>query len=212
MAINLSASDALIIVDVQNDFLPGGALAVPHGDQIIPRINSIINLFDCVVLTQDWHPFGHISFASTHKDSQVGQTIDTSYGKQMLWQDHCVQATYGAALASGLAVDAGHVIIRKGCHQHIDSYSAFIEADRCTPTGLAGYLQERKIKRCFVCGLATDFCVAWTACDARMLGFEVDVIADASQGIDTQGSLVAAWERMQNSGVNRIEISDLTAL
>lgn len=209
MAINLSVSDALIVVDVQNDFLPGGALAVPQGDQVIPVINNIVSLFDCVVLTQDWHPLGHVSFASSHANCKIGDLINVSYGQQLLWPEHCVQATHGAALASGLISPAGQVLIRKGFRQGIDSYSAFLEADLHTPTGLAGYLKNRDVQRCFVCGLATDFCVAWTACDACKLGFEVYVVADASQGIDTDGSLALAWERMQNSGVNKVESTDL---
>ena len=207
--LKLSASDVLIVVDVQNDFLPGGSLAVPSGDEIISVINHIAPSFENVVLTQDWHPSGHMSFASTYQDHQVGQVMQTPYGMQMLWPNHCVQGTFGAQIATGLGIAHVQLIIRKGFHQHIDSYSAFVEADRQTHTGLAGYLKERNIKHCYICGLATDFCVAWTAQDARASGFEATVVEDACRGIDIDGSLDRAWQDMQISGVKRTSVKDM---
>jgi nicotinamidase/pyrazinamidase len=203
------SGDVLVIVDVQNDFLPGGALAVPHGDAVIAPINRLARGFAHVVITQDWHPAGHISFATSHAGRTAFETIDVPYGRQVLWPVHCVQGTPGADLASGLNVPHAQLVIRKGCHGHIDSYSAFMEADRQTPTGLSGYLRERGFTRLFVAGLATDFCVAWTALDGRAAGFEVSVIEDACRAIDLDGSLARAWGEMEAAGVARIGGSDI---
>jgi nicotinamidase/pyrazinamidase len=198
-------SDAcLIVVDVQNDFIPGGALAVPKGDEVVPVINRLAARFENVVLTQDWHPRRHASFASSHPGKKPFETIELPYGRQVLWPDHCVQGTSGAALHADLDVTKAQVVIRKGHHRDIDSYSAFLEADRKTTTGLAGYLKERGFKKLYVCGLATDFCVAWTALDARAAGFDTTVIEDASQAIDLDGSLSRAWADMASAGVKRV--------
>lgn len=194
---------ALIVVDVQNDFCPNGALAISGGDEIIPYINNVAKLFGTVVLTQDWHPKGHISFASTH-NAELYSSKEVSYGHQVMWPDHCVQESVGAALHPDLDVPHANLIIRKGAKPNVDSYSAFIEADG-TQTGLAGYLKELDVTRVYVCGLATDFCVAWSAIDARKLGFDVAVIEQASRGIDVNGaSMEAAWKQMQESGVIRL--------
>ncbi|MBI2315970.1 MAG: bifunctional nicotinamidase/pyrazinamidase [Betaproteobacteria bacterium] len=200
--------DALLVVDVQNDFMPGGALAVPKGDEIVPLVNRIAAGFREVVLTQDWHPRGHVSFASGHPGRKPFEAIRLRYGKQVLWPDHCVQATEGAALHRGLAIPHARLLIRKGCDPRIDSYSAFLEADRRTKTGLDGYLASRGIRRVFCVGLATDFCVAWTALDARQFGFQASVIEDA---IDLEGSLAAAWAKMRAAGVKRIRSETLLA-
>ncbi len=200
----------LIVVDVQNDFCPGGALAVPKGDEVVPVINRLAARFDSIVLTQDWHPSGHASFASSHGKKPF-ETIDLPYGKQVLWPDHCVQGTSGANLHSALAVTKAQLLIRKGFHRDIDSYSGFLEADRKTSTGLAGYLKEKGFRSLFVCGLATDFCVAWTALDARTAGFEVSVIEDACRAIDLEGSLERAWREMGAAGVQRIGAGTLLA-
>jgi len=199
----------LVVVDVQNDFMPGGALAVPRGDEIVPLVNRLEARFENVVLTQDWHPRGHISFASSHPGKKPFETIELSYGTQVLWPDHCVQGTAGAALHFELNLAKAHLVIRKGHHAGIDSYSAFLEADRTTPTGLAGYLRERKLDKLYVCGLATDFCVAWTALDARAAGFDTTVIEDACRAIDLDGSLARAWQEMQGTGVKRIGSAEL---
>lgn len=206
-----SASSALIVVDVQNSFVQGGALAVEHGDEVVPVINGLARAFQNVVLTQDWHPPGHSSFASSHPGKRPFDSIELGYGNQVLWPDHCVQGTIGAALVSGLHVPHAQLILRKGFHKGIDSYSAFMEADRSTSTGLEAYLKARGIATLFVCGLATDFCVAWTALDARTLGFDSYVIEDACRGIDLNGSLAAAWMDMQSKDVKRIQSAD-TAL
>jgi nicotinamidase/pyrazinamidase len=198
----------LIVVDVQNDFMPGGALAVPQGDEVVPVINRLAARFGNVVLTQDWHPAGHASFASSHPGAKPFGTIDLPYGRQVLWPDHCVQGTRGAALHSGLDIPHAQLVIRKGHHRAIDSYSAFLEADRKTPTGLAGYLKERNLKKLWVCGLATDFCVGWSALDARAAGFETTVIEEASRAIDLDGSLARAWAAMGAAGVERIPFLD----
>lgn len=195
---------ALIIVDVQNGFTPGGNLAVAHADEIIPLINQLSDAFQHVVLTQDWHPENHISFAENHKNKKVFDTIQLDYGTQVLWPKHCVQGTRDAELHPDLNVPKAQLIIRKGCHQHIDSYSAFMEADHKTSTGLAGYLKERGITQVYIVGIATDFCVAWTAIDAAKLGFETFVISDAVKGIDLHGSLQHAWQEMLANGVKRI--------
>src|SRR4030088_2072673 len=200
---------ALLVIDVQNCFLPGGSLAVKEGDQVVPVINKIAKGFANVVMTQDWHTVGHVSFASTHSGKKPFETIDLKYGKQVLWPDHCVQGTEGAALSKDLSIPQAELIIRKGYHKDVDSYSAFTEADRKTTTGLTGYLKARKLKRLFVAGLATDFCVAWTAIDARKAGFETYVVEDACRGIDTQGSLAKAWADMAKAGVKRIQSADI---
>src|SRR5246500_3901209 len=202
-------TSALLVIDVQNCFLPGGSLAVKDGEQVIPVINRMAKSFANVVMTQDWHTPGHISFASTHAGKKPFETIDLPYGKQVLWPDHCVQGTDGASLSKDLSIPQAELVIRKGFHKDVDSYSAFLEADGKTSTGLAGYLKGRKIKRVFVAGLATDFCVAWTALDARKAGFEVYVVEDACRGIDTQGSLAKAWADMAKAGVKRIQSADI---
>jgi nicotinamidase/pyrazinamidase len=201
----------LLVIDVQNCFLPGGSLAVKDGDQVIPIINKIAKSFFNVVMTQDWHTEGHVSFASSHSGKKPFEAIDLSYGKQVLWPDHCVQGTDGASLSKDLAVPHAALVIRKGFHKDVDSYSAFTEADGKTTTGLAAYLKARGIKRVFVAGLATDFCVAWSALDARKAGFETYVIEDACRGIDTQGSLAKAWADMAKAGVRRIQSGDIAA-
>ena len=196
-------SSCLIVVDVQNDFCPGGALAVPKGDEVVPVINRLAARFENVVLTQDWHPRGHASFASSHAGSKPFETIDLAYGRQVLWPDHCVQGTPGAALHGKLDIPHAQLVVRKGHHRDIDSYSAFLEADRRTTTGLAGYLKERNLKELYVCGLATDFCVAWTALDARAAGFRTTVLEDACRAIDLDGSLAIAWKQLAAAGVQR---------
>jgi nicotinamidase/pyrazinamidase len=193
----------LVVVDVQNDFMPGGALAVPRGDEVVPEINRLAARFENVILTQDWHPRGHVSFASSHPGKEPFETIELPYGSQVLWPDHCVQGTAGAAFHPDLNLTKAHLVIRKGHHRDIDSYSAFLEADRETTTGLAGYLKERGFRKLYVCGLATDFCVAWTALDARAAGFDTTVIEDACRAIDLEGSLARAWAEMAAAGVKR---------
>ncbi len=206
MGMELTNRDVLVVVDVQEDFLPGGALPVPDGDAVIAPCNALGRRFAHVVLTQDWHPPGHASFASTHPGKRpFVDTAELSYGAQVLWPDHVIQGTPGAALASGLDMSRAELIIRKGCNPAIDSYSAFTEADHVTTTGLAGYLRARGMERVFVCGLATDFCVALTAMDAREAGFQTFVVADAVRGIDIDGSIDKAWARMVACGVERIE-------
>ncbi len=208
-SIKVDDATALLVVDVQNCFLPGGSLAVKDGDQVIAVINRIAKGFAHVVMTQDWHTAGHVSFASSHSGKKPFETIDLKYGKQVLWPDHCVQGTDGAALSKDLSIPQAELIIRKGYHKDVDSYSAFTEADGKTTTGLAGYLKARKLKRLFVAGLATDFCVAWSALDARKAGFETYVVEDACRGIDTQGSLAKAWADMAKAGVKRIQSGDI---
>lgn len=202
-AIRGGAQDALLIVDLQNDFCPGGALAVREGDQIVPVVNDLARRFPHVIQTQDWHPPGHLSFASSHEGKEPLESVQVSYGTQILWPDHCVQGTQGAEFHPDLNVPHCELVIRKGYHEDIDSYSAFFENDRRTPTGLAGYLRERGLARLFVAGLATDFCVGYSALDARKLGFEVTVIEAACRGIDVDGSLAAAWRQMAAAGVVR---------
>ena len=205
MSIKPTAEDVFIVVDVQNDFLPGGALAVKNGDQVIQPINTLARKFANVIQTQDWHTKGHISFASTHSGMKPFDVTRLAYGDQVLWPDHCIQGSQGAAFSDKLDLPMVQLVIRKGFHPNVDSYSAFVEADHTTKTGLTGYLKERGIKRCFVAGLATDFCVAWTAVDATKAGFETYVIEDASRGIDTLGSLAAATRNMDAAGVKRIQ-------
>ena len=204
-----TASSALIVVDVQNCFLPGGSLAVKEGDQIIPVINRIAKGFENVVMTQDWHTPHHISFASTHEGKKPFEVIKLAYGNQVLWPDHCVQGTEGAQIAKDISIPQAQLVIRKGFHNDVDSYSAFLEADKETRTGLAGYLKERRIDTVFVTGLATDFCVAWTAMDARNAGLNVYVVDDACRGIDINGSVAKAWAEMAKLGVKKIESSDI---
>jgi nicotinamidase/pyrazinamidase len=200
--------DALIVIDVQNDFCPGGALAVPKGDEIVPLVNLLIGQFAHVVLTQDWHPRGHSSFASTHK-GQPFTNIKLGYGDQTLWPDHCVQGTSGAEFHRDLVARQGELVLRKGFRKEIDSYSAFYENDRVTKTGLNGYLRDRGLKRLFMCGLATDFCVAWSALDGRREGFPIIVIEDACRAIDLNGSLAAARGEMIRSGITLANSSQI---
>jgi nicotinamidase/pyrazinamidase len=200
---------ALIVVDVQNCFTPGGSLAVNKGDEIIPLINRLAKAFQNVVLTQDWHTAGHVSFASSHAGKKPFDSVQLAYGGQILWPDHCVQGTDGAAIHKDINIPHAQLIIRKGFNRNVDSYSAFVEADGRSKTGLDGYFNERGIKSVYVVGLATDFCVAWTAMDARKLGFAAAVIEDACRGIDTQGSLAAAWKGMEQAGVKRLQSSEI---
>lgn len=200
---------ALIVIDVQNDFCPGGALAVPGGDQVVQPINALIARFDNVVLTQDWHPAGHSSFASSHPGNAPFSSIQMPYGAQTLWPDHCVQGSSGADFHDRLAWTKAQLIIRKGFRRPIDSYSAFFENDRTTPTGLAGYLRERGIGEVVLTGLATDFCVGFSALDAARLGLKVSVVMDATRAIDLNGSLAAAEKEMRAAGVTLTEMSGL---
>ncbi|MCO5155990.1 MAG: bifunctional nicotinamidase/pyrazinamidase [Aquamicrobium sp.] len=195
------SAKALIVVDIQNDFCPGGALAVAGGDEIVPLVNALIGAFDHVVLTQDWHPAGHSSFASTHPGRQPFETIDMPYGPQTLWPDHCVQGTRGADFHPGLDWTKAQLVIRKGFRPSIDSYSAFFENDHKTPTGLAGYLKERGISDLTFVGLATDYCVAYSALDAVRHGFSATVETGACRAIDLGGSLEAMTRRMAEAGV-----------
>ena len=199
----------LIVVDVQNCFLRGGSLAVKEGEQAVPIINRIATAFTNIVMTQDWHTPQHVSFASAHPGTKPFETIKLAYGDQVLWPDHCIQGTSSADISKNISIPQAELIVRKGYHKDMDSYSAFFEADHKTPTGLGGYLKERDIDKAFVTGLATDFCVAWTAIDARSIGLETYVVEDACRGIDTNGSLVAAWTAMQKAGVKRITSEDL---
>lgn len=210
-AIKPTSTDALLVIDMQNCFVPGGSLAVKGGDEIVPLVNKLAQSFHNVVLTQDWHTADHVSFASQHQGKKPFDAIKLGYGTQVLWPDHCVQGTEGAAIVKGIEIPQAQAIIRKGFHREVDSYSAFLEADRKTETGLAGYLKGRGIKRVFLCGLATDFCVAWSALDARRFGFGAAVIEDASRGIDLNGSLAAAWKDMEKAGVKRLQSSDIQA-
>lgn len=196
-------SDVLIVVDVQNDFCPGGALAVPRGDEVVPVVNRLVRRFAHVVLTQDWHPAGHSSFASTHPGRAPFETVPLAYGAQTLWPDHCLQDSAGAAFHRDLAVPRAELVIRKGFRPAIDSYSAFYENDRRTPTGLAGYLRERGFTRVFLAGLATDFCVRFSAVDARREGFAAVLLEDGCRAIDLAGSLGEALREMSAAGVER---------
>ena len=195
------ANEALIVIDVQNDFCPGGALAVAGGDQVVPVINALIGRFEHVVLTQDWHPAGHSSFASSHPGKAPFETVEMAYGTQTLWPDHCVQGTAGAAFHPELEWTSAEMIIRKGFRKAIDSYSAFFENDHETPTGLSGYLRERGISRVTLAGLATDFCVAYSALDARRQGFDATVILEGCRAIDLGGSLATMTAKMKEAGV-----------
>jgi nicotinamidase/pyrazinamidase len=199
----MNETDVLLIVDLQNDFCPGGGLAVPQGDAVVPAVNALARRFRHVVLTQDWHTAGHASFASSYPGKQPFETVELAYGTQVLWPDHCVQNTGGAAFHRGLDVPHAALIVRKGFHPAIDSYSAFYENDRRTPTGLAGYLRERGFARVFLCGLATDFCVRYSAEDARGHGFDAVVIDDACRAIDLAGSLAQTYASFAQKGVAR---------
>jgi nicotinamidase/pyrazinamidase len=203
------ANAALIAVDVQNCFVTGGTLPVAKGEEVVPVINRLAGAFENIVVTQDWHTAGHASFASSYPGKKPFEATKLSYGNQVLWPDHCVQGTDDAALHKDLKLPTAQLIIRKGYRKAMDSYSAFEEADHKTATGLAGYLKARGIKTVFVTGLATDFCVAWTAMDARKLGFDVYVVEDACRAIDLNGSLAAAWKAMQAKGVKRIQSGDI---
>jgi nicotinamidase/pyrazinamidase len=204
MQIRPGDEDLLLIIDVQNDFCPGGALAVANGDAVVPVINRLAERFDHVVLTQDWHPSAHSSFATSHPGSAPFDIVRMPYGQQTLWPDHCIQGTPGAAFHPHLVTEKAELVIRKGFRMEIDSYSAFYENDRRTPTGLAGYLRERGLRRVFLAGLATDFCVHYSALDARRLGFTTVVIEAGCRGIDLAGSLEAAWAGMAGAGVQRV--------
>ncbi|MFP4328988.1 MAG: bifunctional nicotinamidase/pyrazinamidase [Paracoccaceae bacterium] len=194
-------TEALIVIDVQNDFCPGGALAVHEGDAIVPGINALMAEFQAVILTQDWHPADHSSFASQHPGRAPMEMAEMPYGPQVLWPDHCVQGSQGAAFHPALATDPADLILRKGFRRDIDSYSAFFENDRATPTGLEGYLRDRGIRRLTLVGLATDFCVTYSALDAAKLGFEVELREELCRGIDLDGSLPAALKAMREAGV-----------
>jgi nicotinamidase/pyrazinamidase len=207
--VRITESDLLLIVDVQNDFCPGGALAVPHGDEVVQPINRICGAFSHAALTQDWHAEGHVSFASSHKGANPFETIMLPYGEQILWPDHCVRGTGGADFPKELDTVRSEVTIRKGFHRDVDSYSAFRENDRKTPTGLAGYMRTRGFRRLFLAGLATDFCVLHSALDARAEEFEVFVIEDAVRGIDVAGSINRAWRAMADAGVRQIRELEL---
>jgi nicotinamidase/pyrazinamidase len=207
--VRIEAEDVLIVVDPQNDFCPGGALAVPGGNEIVAAVNGLARRFEHVILTQDWHPPDHRSFASAHPGRRPYDTIDLDYGPQVLWPDHCVQDTPGAALRADLEVPRAELILRKGFHRRIDSYSAFFENDRRTSTGLAGYLRERGFSRVFLAGLAFDFCVLWSAEDARRLGFEAVVIEDACRSIDLGGSAAEAVRRLDAAGAARVASADI---
>ena len=205
-------TDVLIVVDLQNDFLPGGPLAVPAGDTIVAPCNRLAALFAHVVLTQDWHPQGHVSFASSHPERQPFDAIRLADGRtQILWPDHCVQGSSGADIVASLQAPHAEMIIRKGYRHDLDSYSAFIEADGRTQTGLAGYLRERNLRRLIICGLATDFCAGWSAIDAARAGFETILVADATRGIDMDGSMARAFADMSAAGVTRVTMADIEA-
>jgi len=207
--IPLSDRDVLVAVDVQNDFCPGGRLAVPRGDEVVPAINRLCERFRHVVLTQDWHPPGHLSFASSHPGRKPFETIEAPYGRQELWPDHCVQDTPGAEFRRDLVVPHAALIVRKGFRREIDSYSAFYENDHTTPTGLAGYLKERGLARVFLAGLAFDFCVRFSAEDAHRCGFAVVVIEDACRGIDLDGSVAATQRRLAEIGATVIAANEI---
>ncbi|WP_138466332.1 bifunctional nicotinamidase/pyrazinamidase [Poseidonocella sp. HB161398] len=194
-------TDALVVIDIQNDFCPGGALAVPGGDEVVAPVNAMMEDFSTVVLSQDWHPAGHSSFASSHPGKTPFEMVEMPYGPQVLWPEHCIQGSEGAAFHPGLRTDPAQMIVRKGFRQGIDSYSAFFENDRTTATGLHGYLQDRGVTRLVLCGLATDFCVNFSAVDAMRLGYQTELVLKAARGIDLEGSLEAALEAMRAAGV-----------
>lgn len=200
---------ALLIVDVQNDFCPGGALEVPEADKIIPVINKLANEFEVILQTQDWHPAGHSSFASSHEDKNPFDTIEMPYGEQILWPDHCIQGTEGAEFHPDLKTERAQMIVRKGFRSHIDSYSTFYENDDVTTTGLTGYLREREINTLYMAGLATDFCVLWSVIDGIREGFDITVVEDAVKGIDIDGSVDKAWSEMLDAGAKKITSDEL---
>jgi nicotinamidase/pyrazinamidase len=202
--LTIGDNDVLLVVDVQNDFCPGGRLAVPRGDEIVALVNDLATRFRHVVLTQDWHPPGHLSFASTHAGRSPYETIEVPYGSQILWPDHCVQGTSGAEFRHDLQIPNAQLILRKGYHRDIDSYSAFYENDRTSHTGLTGYLRERGLRRVFAAGLAFDFCVRYSCEDAKREGFEVVVVEDACRGIDVDGSMIATRWHLDAIGVSLI--------
>ncbi len=210
MSITLQPDDALLVIDVQNDFMPGGALAVTEGDQVVPIVNALAQKFDHVILTQDWHPTQHISFASTHS-KQPFETIQAPYGPQTLWPKHSLQNTLGAAFHPALDIPHAELILRKGFRRHIDSYSAFLENDHFTSTGLAGYLRERGLQRLFLCGLAYDFCVRFSAIDGTALGFECIVVEDATRPVNLPNSVAETNESFITSGVQRIQSRQIVA-
>jgi nicotinamidase/pyrazinamidase len=208
-AVSPAEGDALIVIDVQKCFTAGGTLAVKDGDAVVPVINTVAKKFGFVVMTQDWHTPGHASFASTYAGKKPFETTKLGYGDQVLWPDHCVQGTDDAALHAGLSIPQAELVIRKGYNKGVDSYSAFVEADGKTVTGLDAFLKAKGIKRVFLTGIATDFCVYWTAMDAVKAGYEVYVIEDACRGIDLMGSIAKAWSVMQGAGVKRIQSTDV---
>jgi nicotinamidase/pyrazinamidase len=205
------AGDALIVVDIQNDFCPGGALAVPRGDEVVPIVNRLAEAFRHIVLTQDWHPRGHLSFASSHPGRKAYETVTVSYGPQVLWPDHCVQQTPGAEFHRGLQVPQANLVLRKGMNPAIDSYSAFYENDRKTPTGLGGYLRERGVTRVFLAGLAFDFCVRYSAEDAQRENFAVVVVEDACRGIDVGGSVDATAASLKSLGIASVTAAEIAS-
>ena len=205
MSIVPQTTDALLVIDLQNDFCPGGALAVKDGDQIVPIVNRLGQQFEHVILTQDWHPTGHISFASSHPGTEPFSTIEVAYGSQTLWPDHCVQGTPGANLHPGLDIPHAELILRKGFRREIDSYSAFLEDDHKTPTGLASYLRERGLKRIFLCGLAYDFCVRFSAIDGTAAGFECIVVEDATRAVGITGSVEKTQAAFANKNIQHIQ-------
>ena len=205
-------TDALLVIDVQNDFCPGGTLAIRDADAIVPLINHLAQQFDHVILTQDWHPARHISFATTHPGAKVYEQIEVAYGPQTLWPEHCLQGGLGAGFHPALDVPQAELILRKGFRAEIDSYSAFRENDHTTPTGLAGYLGDRGLQRLFVCGLAYDFCVRFSALDGKTLGFETIVIEDACRAVDLPGSVRATNAALAVAGIPRIQSEELFAL
>jgi nicotinamidase/pyrazinamidase len=204
----LQPTDALLVIDVQNDFMPGGALAVPNGDAIVPLINTLAKKFDHVILTQDWHPHQHISFATTH-NKQPFEVVEVHYGPQTLWPEHVLQHTEGAAFHPALHIPHAELILRKGFRRHIDSYSAFLENDHRTPTGLAGYLRERNLRRLFLCGLAYDFCVRYSAIDGKALGFETIVIEDTTRPVNLSNSVAETNAALATANVRRIQSADI---
>jgi nicotinamidase/pyrazinamidase len=204
----LQPTDALLVIDVQNDFMPGGNLAVADGDAIVPLINTLAKKFDHVILTQDWHPPQHISFASTHGRKDF-ETIEAPYGPQTLWPEHVLQNTEGAAFHPALHIPHAELILRKGFRRHIDSYSAFLENDHTTPTGLAGYLRERNLQRLFLCGLAYDFCVRYSAIDGKALGFETIVIEDATRPVNLPNTIAETNEALATAGIPCIASDNL---
>lgn len=200
---------ALLIVDLQNDFCPGGALEVPEGDSIVPTVNKLVEQFDTVIQTQDWHPAGHHSFASSHEGKEPNETVEMDYGTQVLWPDHCIQESTGAAFHPDLNTAKSQVIVRKGFRKQVDSYSAFYENDKKTPTGLAGYLRERGITDLYTVGLATDFCVKWSILDGITEGFQMYIVEDAVKGIDLNGSVEKTWQQIKQKGVHVVHSEEL---